>query len=338
MTDPDESLIVERYRALPRILPPSYRPAREEEMVAAFAEGMGDTEEERLGRPAPGETASVVALAVRLWFGGVGAPPRLLAFGQTVRLYAVLGVLAQAVLAAAGALGLLTTVFFGSDEAREVLRTAYGESGSIDAAARVAWHLLDLLWIPVYVAVVRGHRRAARLLAVLAAVPPLLRWAMPFVWPWHVVILALATVLLPAPALAVAFHRDAPAVRPLGGLAALPVGAVAVFAVPWLVPSLIPDPDGVCCWVALGTGVVCLLRSRSSADGEAGHRSAAVALYATLVLIVRLSSTDVGDAVPYADLIAYGQAAALLVLACALAVRTAVGQPWRSQLRVARRR
>ncbi|GAA0334774.1 hypothetical protein NE235_14320 [Actinoallomurus spadix] len=322
---PDEPLIVQRYRALLRILPPSYRAAREEEMIAVFAESVGDTEDDALGRPDLAETASVVALATRVWFGGLGAPPRLFAFGQTVRLFALVGALAQAILAGAGALGLLDVVFFGSDDARDVLRTANAGSSRIDVAGHVAWNLLDLLWIPVYVTVVRGRRRAARLLAIPAALPLLIRLTVPFVWSWSTVAAVLVPVSVPALAIAVAFHRDAPPVRPVGGLAAVPAGAVALFAAGRLFPSLVPDPDGVYCWVALGAGAVCLVRSRSSADRALGHRSLAVALYAVLILAVRIHSAGAAGPLPYAGPVVYGQVAALLLLAGALpvvAVRT----------------
>ncbi|MEV5746276.1 hypothetical protein AB0L00_00535 [Actinoallomurus sp. NPDC052308] len=316
----DEPLIVQRYRTLLRILPPSYRAAREEEMVAVFAESVGHTEEEELGRPDLAETASVVALATRVWFGGLGAPPRLFAVGQTVRLFAALGVLAQAILAGAGALGLLTVVFFGSDDARDVLRTAYAGSGRIDIAGRVAWNLLDLLWIPVYVAVVRGRHRTARLLAVPAALPLLIRLTVPFEWPWSTVAVVLGPVLVPALAIVVALHRDAPPVRPVGGLAALPVGAAALFAASWLIPSLLPDPDGVYCWVALDAGAVYLIRCRSSAGPDGAHRSLAIALYAVLVLVVRVCSAGASNSLPYAGPTVYGQVGALLLLTAALPV------------------
>jgi hypothetical protein len=325
-TGPDESLIVQRYRALLRLLPPSYRAAREEEMVAAFAEGVGDTEEERLGRPDLAETASVMALATRTWLGGSGATPRLFCFGQTVRHFGAISVLSQAVLGGAGTLSLLSTVLFGSDYAHGLLRAAYGGSDGMSFAWTVAWHLLDLLSVPAYVAVVRGQHRTARILVLAAAIPPLLRLAtQPWV-AWSPSVALLITVLLPALAVAVAFHRDAPTDHPVGGLAALPVGVVAVFAALPLSTILFLDPYGVYCWIALAAGAVLLVRGRPAADQDVGHRSLAIAVYAVLVFAVRmLTVVGHGGTVPYAAPVAYGQAAAVLLVACLLlcvAVRT----------------
>ncbi|GAB3960598.1 hypothetical protein GCM10029978_010300 [Actinoallomurus acanthiterrae] len=317
----DESLIVQRYRALLRILPPSYRAAREEEMVAVFAEGVGDAEEEGLGRPDLAETVSVVRLAVRSWLGGPGAAPRLFSLGQTVRLFGALGLLAQAVLAGAEVLGLLTVVFFGSDEARGSVRAAYGHAGEVGLVWNVAWSLTYLLCVPAYVALVRGRRRTARVLALAAAVPPLLRLATEPWTPWEAVLMVVP-LLLPVVAVAVAFHRDAPAVRPIGGLAALPVGAVAVFAALWLPSSLALTliPDGVCGWIALAAGAVCLVRGRAAAGHDLAHRSSAVALYAALISGVQMiTATDYGGTEPYAVPVGYGQAAALLLIAGLLA-------------------
>ncbi|MEV0401673.1 hypothetical protein [Actinoallomurus sp. NPDC050550] len=315
-TGQDESVIVRRYRSLLRILPPSYRAAREEEMVAVFAEGVGDSEEERLGRPDPAEAISVVGLAVRAWLGGPGSAPRLFSLGQTVRLFGALGLLAQAVLAGADVLRLLTIVFFGSNETRHALRVIYGTN----VALTVAWSLAVLLCVPAYVALVRGQHRTARVLALISVVPPLIRVVIEPWTPW-VSFAVLIPVLLSAVAVAVAFHRDAPAVRPIGGLAALPVGAVAVFAALW--PSSLAlnlTPDGVCGWIALAAGAFCLVRGRAAADHDLAHRSSAIALFAALIFGVRMvTAIDYGGTEPYAAPVLYGQAAALLLVAGLLA-------------------
>ena len=97
-----------RYRALLRMLPADYRAAWEDEMVATFLESTArdDPEEAEFaadfGRPSWPEVASVLALAVRLRLGGTGAGPRRRACGDAVRLVALMGLLAQAVLAVLG--------------------------------------------------------------------------------------------------------------------------------------------------------------------------------------------------------------------------------------------
>ncbi|MGH3910939.1 MAG: hypothetical protein ACRDRM_08905, partial [Pseudonocardiaceae bacterium] len=90
-----------RYRALLRLLPGWYRSQREAEMVATFLEG---TQEIDLEYAWPGwsETARVVALAVRLRLCAPDAPARSLAWRQAARLVAVLGLLANAILALLG--------------------------------------------------------------------------------------------------------------------------------------------------------------------------------------------------------------------------------------------
>ncbi|TMM33441.1 MAG: hypothetical protein E6F99_24540, partial [Actinobacteria bacterium] len=90
------------------MLPADYRAAWEDEMVATFLESTArdDPEEAEFaadfGRPSWPEVASVLALAVRLRLGGTGAGPRRRACGDAVRLVALMGLLAQAVLAVLG--------------------------------------------------------------------------------------------------------------------------------------------------------------------------------------------------------------------------------------------
>jgi hypothetical protein len=88
--------IERRYRRLLRLLPAGYREAWEEDMVGAFLEGAGEAPADR---PSFGERWSVVALAARLWLTGSHASPRGHVWYQTVRIFALLALLYQALVA-----------------------------------------------------------------------------------------------------------------------------------------------------------------------------------------------------------------------------------------------
>ncbi|GAA4235862.1 hypothetical protein FHR32_008499 [Streptosporangium album] len=92
------SLLEERYRRVLRLLPATYRAAREEEMLCALLEGAGDLRGQPTPRPRWPEIAGIAALSVRVRLGGIGAAPRYLAWGQTVRLVAVLGLFFHAMM------------------------------------------------------------------------------------------------------------------------------------------------------------------------------------------------------------------------------------------------
>ncbi|RJQ74118.1 hypothetical protein D5S17_23665 [Pseudonocardiaceae bacterium YIM PH 21723] len=76
-----------RYRRLLRVLPRWYREHRADEMTEVLLAGHhGDRVPLR-------EALSVLALAVRARVGGAGAPPRQFAWGETIRLIAIVGLL-----------------------------------------------------------------------------------------------------------------------------------------------------------------------------------------------------------------------------------------------------
>jgi len=98
-----------RYRRLLRILPADYRAVWEDEMVATYLQSLATDDEEtteyraEFGWPAWSEVLSVAGLAVRLRVpghdGATGAGPRQRAFGDAVRIVALLGLLTHAALA-----------------------------------------------------------------------------------------------------------------------------------------------------------------------------------------------------------------------------------------------
>ncbi|HEY2640243.1 MAG TPA: hypothetical protein VGI66_10230 [Streptosporangiaceae bacterium] len=292
-----EPALEQRYRRVLRLLPGWYREQWEQDMVAAFLDSWltGDayTDECVLEfcKPAWTEVASVILLAARLYLGGAGVPRRYFAWGQAVR-GAVLAVL------------LFHTVR-GLDELRVVFlargRHAFG-IGITPPAAMVrvpgvvwpaaVWYVAGYAWIVVFVVLVLGYYRAARVLAVLAVVPELVWLAQG----------QLAGALLspfgswahwflfgPAPVLAMAaFHRDAPPVARRPWLLALPATYLLV-AVPELAAEAtghqawVPDLPGLCCVLVT---VLCLTR----APRALSRRSAGTGVWSlTLVLLAAVA-------------------------------------------------
>ena len=96
------SRLEQRYRLVLRVLPAAYRKAWEEDMVATFLDSVDSDDAEAAeyvadyGRPSWSEVATVASLAVRRCLGAAGAPPRYVAWGQTVRLVALTGLLVNA--------------------------------------------------------------------------------------------------------------------------------------------------------------------------------------------------------------------------------------------------
>ncbi len=249
----------QRYRRVLRLLPGYYRDMWEEDMVAAFLDSWltGDPDEDSVtmeyGRPSPQEVVSVIGLAARLYLGGAGAPRRYFAWGQAVR-GAVLALIL--IHAQAGLDGLVSVLLAGSRHriVPAPPATMVGPPGS--AWPPTVWYAVGYVWIVIFVALVLGHYRAARVVAVLAIVPTLV-WLLqgqltgdllsPFgSWAfWFLIDLA--------PVLAMtAFHRDAPPIARRPWLLALPAYYLLV-SVPALAAELtghrawVPDTPGLCC-------------------------------------------------------------------------------------------
>lgn len=97
----------DRYRRVLSLLPGYYRSEWEEEMVGTFIQSVQtddlDELEYRLmfGRIPMAELGSVVALAARLRLGGSHAPPRSFAWGEAIRIFALVTLLVNAWIAVA---------------------------------------------------------------------------------------------------------------------------------------------------------------------------------------------------------------------------------------------
>ena len=225
-----------RYRRVLRLLPGYYREQWEEDMVAAFLDSWltGDPEADEyiieFGRPGWPEVASVAGLAARLYLGGAGAPRRYFAWGQAVR-RAVLAV--TLVHAARGLDGIRAPAWthrlFGWLPAPPAnIPTA--PSGGIWPTTG---YVVGCAWIVIFLLLVLGHYRTARVIAALAIVPDLVALLqhqltgglLPPYGAWAFwVLLNLAPVLAMA-----AFHRDAPPAARRPWLLALPASYLLVY-------------------------------------------------------------------------------------------------------------
>ena len=319
-----------RYRRVLRLLPGYYRDQWEDDMVAAFIESSltGDLGEDVLitefGWPRLPEVASVAGLAARLYLGGAGAPRRYFAWGQAARravlavilLHAVMGLNAIVVLA-------WTHRLLGVPAPPENI-VAATPGGAVPPAV---WYAVDCAWIVIFVTLVLGHYRIARVLAALAIVPNLIvllqgqiagRLPADSVGPWAFWVLL---NLVPVLALA-AFHGDAPPIARRPWLVALPA-VYLLIEVPW--QSIIAT--GNAAWLPDNSGLFCILvalaclaqapRAWSRRSARSGVWSLTLTLLAALAGAYRIASLN--DYLHDPHLIAVSLAE-LLILALAVAL------------------
>ena len=318
----------QRYRRVLRLLPGYYRDAWEEDMVAAFLDSWltGDPETDelvlRFCRPSLPEVASVTGLAVRLYLGGADAPRRYFPWRQAVRG----AVLAVALMHAVRGLGALVALAWADRLLGVPAPPATMAAAPLAGVWPTVWCSVGCAWIVVFVALVLGRYRAARLISALAIVPglvavlqaqragtlqaPVASWAF-----W--VLLGLLPVLAMS-----AFHRDAPLAARWPWLAALPAGYLLV-GLPLLAAlatgdtAWLPDLPGLCC---LLVALACLTHapwawSRRSAGS--GAWSLTLTLLTAVAGVFRIVS--LGDCLRDPHLIKVGLAE-LLILTAAVAL------------------
>ena len=164
----------------------------------------------------------MAGLAVRLYLGGAGAPRRYFAWGQAVRRAVLAVLLVHAVLAA--------DILVFLERGRRLAGWLPPPPASLAVAPGGGWdmayYLVSVAWIAVFVTLALGYYRPARVMAAPAIVPGLaaliqaqLTGIMPApfaAWPFWV-LLDLAPVLAMT-----AFHRNAPPAAPLPGLRPCP--------------------------------------------------------------------------------------------------------------------
>ena len=312
-----------------RLLPGYYREQWEEDMITAFLDGWltGDPETDEYitteAWPGWAEVTSVIGLAARLYLGGAGTPRRYFAWGQAVRRAVLAAVLLHAVL--------------GLDV---LVQTAWNRRlFHLPAPPAILWAVwpggvwftvfygVNAVWIVIFVALVLGHYRTARVLAVLAVVPGLVAslqaqftgsMPAPFAsWAFWVPL-----TLVPVLAMA-AFHAAAPPPARWPWLLALPAGELLV-----VVPLLALQATGNFAWVPDFPGQCCLLvalaclahapRAWSRRAAGSGAWSLALALLAAVAAVYRVASLTayLHDshliAVGLGELLIVGAAAALV--------------------------
>jgi hypothetical protein len=251
----------QRYRRVLRLLPGYYRDQWEEDMVAAFLDSWltGDPEDDdailEFCKPTWPEVASVAALAGRLYLGGAGTPRRYFAWGQAVRR----AVLAIVLVHAVQNLAVFVLLAWSS----RLVSWLPAPPANLVAAAPAGprplwWYLVTCGWIVIFVMLVLGHYRTARVLAVLgiginlaAVVQAQLTGSLPMPsghWAYWI-LLDVAPVLGMA-----AFHRDAPPPARWPWLLALPAGYLLVYG-----PLLVLLATGNSAWLPDFSGLACLV-------------------------------------------------------------------------------
>jgi hypothetical protein len=283
-----------RYRRVLRLLPGWYREQWEQDMVAAFLDSWltGDPAADeyisRAAGPGGAEVASVAGLAVRLHLGGPGTPRRH-AWAQALRRAVLAVLLVHAVL------GVDVLVFLV--RSRRLVGWLPAPPASLVTAASggawvMAYYLVSVTWIVIFVTLALGHYRTAQVLAALAIVPNLAALLQaqrtgimpaPF-GPWVFWVLI---DLVPVLAMT-AFHRDAPPAAPRPWLLALPAGYVLVYG-----PLLALQATGNSAWLPDFSGLCCILVSLAClahAPRARSRQAAGTGLWSlTLVLLAAVA-------------------------------------------------
>jgi len=250
----------QRYRRVLRLLPGYYRDTWEEDMVAAFLDSWltGDPEVDaavlKFCRPGLDEVASVAGLAARLYLGGAGTPRRYFAWGQAVRNAVLAVLLVHAVLG----LNVLVRLAWSRRVFGVPAPPASLATGLPGGVWPTVFYVVNVAWIVIFVTLVLGRYRTARVLAVLVIVPGLVALVQaqftgimpaPFgPWAWWV-LFNLAPVLAMT-----AFHSGAPLPARWPWLLALPAGYLLV-----IVPLLVLWATGNSAWIPDFSGQCCLL-------------------------------------------------------------------------------
>jgi hypothetical protein len=291
----------QRYRRVLRLLPGYYREQWEEDMVAAFLDSWqtGDPEDDEWAqefcKPTLPEVASVAGLAARLYLGGAGMLRRYFAWGQAVRRAVLTVMLLHAVL---GLNVLVRTAW-----SRRLFGLPAPPAGLVTFSPSGVWptvfHLVNVAWIVIFVALALGHYHTARVLAALAIVPGLVALLQaqftgimpaPFgPWAWWVLF-----NLVPVLAMA-AFYSGAPTPGRWRWVLALPVGYVLVFG-PLLAllatgnAAWLPDLSGLCCFLVAIACLAHIPRAWSRRTAGSGVWSLTLVLLAAVAGAYRIAT------------------------------------------------
>lgn len=256
-----------RYRRLTRVLPAHYRQAWEDDMVSTFLEATTTHSEDPdyeldYGRPDARETASILALALRLRLSSEG-PPRYALAGEVVRRLALAGTVFQASLA------LITGI----------LRLTWPPPLVRDAPTTTL--ILELLWLPALAALLTGRRNTAAAFITAATIGTILGPGS-----WGMILLQVATLA------AIATYPKPATVHTRQWLTATGITAIAAFTVQWLE---VVDEVAVAGVLTVATGLILLTTARPAARAT----WLAAATIVTIAILATLPSL-IGHLVPIA--------------------------------------
>ncbi|MEV0384174.1 hypothetical protein [Nonomuraea sp. NPDC050643] len=317
------SLLEQRYRSVLRLLPASYRAEREEEMVAAFMELSGEVPDELNAHPRWGEVASVLALSVRVRLGASSASPRSFAWGEAVRLVALLGLAFQSLYAVFTVADLFRRVTLDGDPG------FVGAPGSFERLLIVGGSGMVVCSAFAFIAIMQGRAGVAKIAAVLGVAPVTASFLM------SILVLGpsggralseaggLVFTAVPVIALLLGFHGDVPPRRRSWALTLAPLaagvvalgwvevaGALRLYLSPWLYLWLDLAGMTIPVWAAASVALPARRRPPSAA--------LAMSAFGLLLLADRLPLLDyMPEGVPWA--MACAQCVLLGVLAAALA-------------------
>lgn len=293
-----------RYRRLLRLLPPAYRAVREEGMVETFLLSMEQKEAEAdaiaqlTAYPSLLEQLSVAGLALRLRLGGYQGPVRYQMQGGAVRWFVPAVLLIQAVWAASFLFSLLWT-------SGMVPGVAAWDDPSLGPDSFWSWLQANagLLWIPAFVALVQGHRRAAQLFGVVATIPLAVRMitqtaqTVEFATAGQIFSIASGWILLIIDASVLlglaAFHSEAPPLRPRPWLisAAVAIGVIgAGFLMPGIGVWLFVDDIGLWSDATVGGAVAIVVLRRNWNDRQRTQAYLGLCLLASATFVLRATT------------------------------------------------
>jgi hypothetical protein len=229
------STLETRYRRMLMLLPAAYRERRGEEMLGTLLDGA----EPGRRRPRMDEVASLAALAVRLRMGAPGGSRRSVVTGEVARRVTLVGLFGLGLwFCAVGVSGATLMLSLPYWNAFEVL-------GPLTSGSVVFGVCLPLLLLGGYVALVLGHRRLGRSLAIVQApsvVVQLLVLKRYGVFPEEVALITMSVMVGAAAVLG--FHRGAPKIpAPRKWLTVAAVGILVVS--PMAVLDTYPNPFGL---------------------------------------------------------------------------------------------
>ncbi|HEV2088572.1 MAG TPA: hypothetical protein VGR21_09695, partial [Cryptosporangiaceae bacterium] len=334
------SLLEDRYRRALRVLPAYYRDAWEEDMVATFLEASyaahpDDPEGVEMSSPSRSERASILRLAVRLRLGGPDAAPRHFVWGEAVRRVALVGLFGNAVTVLAG----VAFSFWLANGLPGVEIPADAPPPEQTNRLYAVLELASLLWLPAFLCLIYGRRKAAWVLALVAFAPQVVTFVFLAldgveVGNGYVSVSSVYQLVFGAvPVLALAaFHRAAPPVRPRPWLLALPLGVVVAFLLqaislpPTDRPPFLDWPAQWCVGVIAGS-LVLLAAALARRSPATPQWALALALLAAAVFGLRvvtlvdyLRVTEPAQMHPAWVTAAAVEAAAVLVVGLVLAV------------------